>query len=82
MLVIYLNKETMTLKLQTLKRNLVIIIMRNILILKSFNKLATDVFNARIAQANLITKTDFEAKLSGLNREITGNKSKHLLELN
>ena len=82
MLVIYLNKETMTLKLQTLKRNLVIIIMRNILILKSFNKVATDVFNARIAQANLITKTDFEAKLSSLNREITGNKSKHLLELN
>ena len=79
MLVIYLNKETMTLKLQTLKRNLVIIIMRNKLILKSFNKLATDVFNARIAQANLITKTDFEAKLSSLNREITGNKSKHLL---
>ena len=81
-LVIYLNKSTMTLKLQTLKRNLVIIIMRNILILKSFNKLTTDVFNARIAQANLITKTDFEAKLSSLNREITGNKSKHLLELN
>ena len=28
-----------------------------------FNKLAADVFNARIAQANLITKTDFNAKL-------------------
>ena len=27
-----------------------------------FNKLATDVFNARLAQANLITKTDFHAK--------------------
>ena len=26
-----------------------------------FNKLATDVFNARLAQANLITKTDFDA---------------------
>ena len=25
-----------------------------------FNKLATDVFNARSAQANLITKTDFQ----------------------
>ena len=33
----------------------------------------------RIAQANLITKTDFDAKLSGLNRKITKNKSKHLL---
>ena len=38
-----------------------------------FNKLATDVFNARLAQANLITKTDFDAKLSSLNRKITQN---------
>ena len=44
-----------------------------------FNKLAADVFNARLAQANLITKTDFDAKLSNLNRKITQNKSKHLL---
>ena len=28
-----------------------------------FNTLAADVFNARLAQAKLITKTDFEAKL-------------------
>ena len=35
-----------------------------------FNKLATDVFNARLAQANLITKTDFDANLSNLNRKI------------
>ena len=33
----------------------------------------------RLAQANLITKTDFDAKLSSLNRTITQNKSKHLL---
>ena len=44
-----------------------------------FNKLASDVFNARIAQANLITKTDFDAKCLSLNRNITQNKSKHLL---
>ena len=44
-----------------------------------FNKLAADVFNARIAQANLVTKTDFNAKLSSLNRKITRNKSKYLL---
>ena len=35
--------------------------MTNILI--EFNKLAADVFNARMAQANLIRKTDFHAKL-------------------
>ena len=44
-----------------------------------FNKLATNVFNARIAQANLITKTDFDAKLSSLNRKTRENKTKHLL---
>ena len=44
-----------------------------------FNTLVADVFNARLAQANLIAKTDFDAKLSSLNRKITSNKSKHLL---
>ena len=43
------------------------------------NTLATNVFNARLAQANLITKTDFNTKLSSLNRKITQNKSKYLL---
>ena len=33
----------------------------------------------RIAQANLITKTEFDSKLSSFNRKITPNKSKHLL---
>ena len=32
-----------------------------------FNTLASNIFNARLAQANLITKTDFDAKLSSLN---------------
>ena len=44
-----------------------------------FNTLAADVFNARSGQANLITKTDFDAKLSYLNRKITANKTKHLV---
>ena len=44
-----------------------------------FNTLATDVFNARLAQANLITKTYFDAKLSNINKEVTENKSKHLI---
>ena len=42
-----------------------------------FNTLAGDDFNARLAQANLITKADFDAKLSVLNRKITPNKTKH-----
>ena len=44
-----------------------------------FNTLAADAFNARLAQANSITKTDFDAKLSSLNRNIIANKSKYLL---
>ena len=36
-------------------------------------------FNARLAQASLSTRTYFDAKLSSLNRKITANKTKHLL---
>ena len=34
-----------------------------------FNKLAADAFNERLAQANLITKTNFDAKLLNLNKK-------------
>ena len=44
-----------------------------------FSTLAAGLFNARLAQANSITKTDFDAKLSSLNRNIIANKSKYLL---
>ena len=44
-----------------------------------FNNLAAGAFNARLAQANLITKTDFDTKLSSLNRKSFLNKTKHLL---
>ena len=44
-----------------------------------FNTLTVSVFNARLAQVNLVAKTDFDAKLLSLNRKITTNKSKHLL---
>ena len=48
----------------------------------TFNTLATNYFNARIAQSNLITKADFDAKLSSLNRSITANKTRHFLSDN
>ena len=44
--------------------------------------MAPSVFNARLAQANLITKTDFDSKLSNLNRKITSNKLNDLLVVN
>ena len=39
----------------------------------------TDSTKNSTKNSNLITKTDFDAKLSSLNRKITDNKSKHLL---
>ena len=36
-----------------------------------FNKLAADVFNARLVQANLIAKAEFDSELSTLNKKIT-----------
>ena len=44
-----------------------------------FNKLTVENFAAKLAQANLITKTDFDTKLSSLNRKITSNETKDLL---
>ena len=41
--------------------------------------MAASVFDGRLGQANLIFKTDFDAKLSRLNRKFTANKTKHLL---
>ena len=44
-----------------------------------FNKLTAENFAATLAQANLVTTKDFDAKLSSVNRKITSNKSKHVL---
>ena len=44
-----------------------------------FNNLTAGNFAARLAQANLITKTEFHVKLSNLNRKMTLDKTKHLL---
>ena len=48
-----------------------------------FNKLAADVFNARLAQANSITKTDFDAKLLSLTERLLKiNQNIFLLKMN
>ena len=74
MLVAQLKNQIMIQKLLSLKRNLLIMIM---ITTPEFNNMAANVFNARLAEANLIT--DFDAKLSSLNNKITTNKSKNLL---
>ena len=55
--------------------------MTNILILLSLI-LTADIFNARLAQANLITKADFDDKLSRINKKITENKAENVLVKN
>ena len=44
-----------------------------------FNKLTAEVFDVRLALANIVRKTDFYTKLKSLNKRINSNKTKHLL---
>ena len=41
--------------------------------------MAVRVFTARLAQVNLVTKTDFDDKLKSLHQKVNSNKIKHLL---
>ena len=75
----------MTQKLLKLKRKLLIIIMRNTIMrvvnritTSEFNKFAK-VFDERVKSANLLTKTDFDNKLTNLNQKTNSNKAKCLL---
>ena len=72
----FVKKTDYNTKLLKLKRNLLIIIIKTTEIEKKltdrnhdkyittpeFNALAADIFNARLAQANLMTKRDFDVK--------------------
>ena len=44
-----------------------------------FNRLTTENFKARLAQANLITKRDLDTELKKISDRVTSNNSKHLL---
>ena len=64
-------------KLLNLKNNLLIMIMINILLphknitTPEFNNLSARVFTLRLAQANLITKIDFDDKIKSLKQNKT-----------
>ena len=77
--VIQLKKQTITTKITEVENKLNNHNHDNYIDASEFNKLAADVSNAKLAQANLITKRDFDAKLPSLNIKITQIKSKHLL---
>ena len=73
-----LRKQVIALKLQKLKNHN----HDKYISTPEFNIVAADVFNARLSQANLVTKTDFDAKLLSFTRKITENKTKRLLVQN
>ena len=43
-----------------------------------FNKWTAENFTARLKQADLVSKSDFDNKLTNFNKSITSNKTKHL----
>ena len=43
-----------------------------------FNKLTEEKFTARLKQADLVSKTDFDNKLTSFNRKVTSNKTNYL----
>ena len=61
-----------------MKLRIKFLIILNILLLKNFNKLTAENLAARLKQANLVSKTNFDNKLSSCNKRITSNKRKHL----
>ena len=82
MLVILLRKQTITLKLQKLNNKFNNHNHDKYITTPEFNTLAAHVFNARLSQASLVAKIDFDAKLLSFNRKIMENKIKHLLVQN
>ena len=66
----------------SLEKNLLNATMTNILLLQ-VNAVAINAVNSKIAQAYLITKTNFDNEVSSLDSNIAANKSKmSLLKMN
>ena len=54
------------------------LIMLNMFVTLEFNKLTAENFTARLKQVDLVSKTDFDNKLTSFNRKTTSNKTKKL----
>ena len=50
----------------------------NYITTKEFNKLTAEKFSIRLKQADLVSETDFDNKLTGFNKKNTSNKTKNL----
>ena len=77
MLVVQLKKTNYDTKISELEKKLTDQNYEKYITTPEFNALAIDVVIARLAQANLIRKKDFDPKLSRLDRKIIATKSKH-----
>ena len=85
MLVVWLRKLTITQKsiIRETERKITDHIHDKYIITPEFNKLTVENFAARLAQANLVTKTDFDDKLKTLIKKLTQTKQNMcLLKMN
>ena len=79
MLVVQSRKQIRTQKLVKLKKNVTDHNHDEYITTPEFNKFTAYVFAARLARANLVTKTDFDTKLKSIDHKNNSNKTKHLL---
>ena len=70
MLAVLLKKQIMTPKISEFEKELTDHDHDKYITTSNFNTLAVSVFNAKLAQANLITKTNFDVRLSSLNKKL------------
>ena len=70
MLAVFLKKQIMTPKISEFEKELTDHDHDKYITTSNFNTLAASVFNAKLAQANLITKTNFDVRLSSLNKKL------------
>ena len=70
MLAVLLKKQIMTPKISEFEKELTDHDHDKYITTSNFNTLAASVFNAKLAQANLITKTNFDVRLSSLNKKL------------
>ena len=78
MLVIWLRKQIYDSKFSDIEKKITDHSYDKYIATPEFNKLTAEKFAERLTQANLVPKTDFDNKLSSLNRKITANETKHL----
>ena len=81
MLVIQLKQLTIT-KVNEIEKNIIIYSDDQYITTPEFNKLTAENVAARLVQANLVTKTDFDDKLKNPNKKVNSNKAKRMLVKN